>query len=244
MNQTTSNEKPSLCKARRLWQNRLIIGIGSTITTKNVTSKTSSNHLKFSIDYYSSVSGPPRLGVVVVIVSYSVIRTTPGTGSSITSMIVSSTTAAFCLGGFFGAIFATVFRGRLFGVPRFAAFLREGWSLGLHFLNFARKLGALLPTFCNLFARRKTLLCFDHSCFLSAAEQSTRQYPSAICHATLNLAPAAGHQNPPAVSAIKNGGSPSNSILISDTLVVVFCPQKRLSFGSPALCRVALTLGR
>jgi hypothetical protein len=45
-------------------------------------------------------------------------------------MIVSSTTAAFCLGGFLGAIFATVFRGRLFGVPRFAAFLREGWSLG------------------------------------------------------------------------------------------------------------------
>src|SRR4029077_6094744 len=34
----SSSEKPSLCKARRLWQKRLIIGIGSTITTKNVTS--------------------------------------------------------------------------------------------------------------------------------------------------------------------------------------------------------------
>ena len=100
---------------------------------------TSSNHLKFSLDYYSSVSGPPRLGVVVVIVSYSVTRTTPGTGSSITSMIVSSTTAAFCLGGFLGAIFATVFRDRLFGVARFATFLREGLARGFpRFATFLR----------------------------------------------------------------------------------------------------------
>jgi hypothetical protein len=79
------------------------------------------------IDYYSSVSGPgPRLGVVVLIVSYSVTRTTPGTGSSITSMIVFSMTGTPCLGAFLGAIFATVFGGRFFGVARFAAFVRAG----------------------------------------------------------------------------------------------------------------------
>ena len=185
------------------------------------------------------------MGVVVVIVSYSVIRTTPGTGSSITSMIVSSTTAAFCLGGFLGAIFATVFRGRLFGVPRFAAFLREGWSLGFpRFETLRESLERCFPRFATFLRVARRFFALTIAVFLSAAEQSTRQYPSAICHATLNLAPAVGHQNPPAVSAIKNGGSPSNSILISDTLVVVFCPQKRLSFGSPALCRVGLTLGR
>lgn len=44
-------------------------------------------------NYCSSVSGPaPGLGVVVRTDSYSVTRTTPGTGSSITSMIVFSTT--------------------------------------------------------------------------------------------------------------------------------------------------------
>jgi len=73
------------------------------------------------IDYYSSVSGPPRLGVVILTVSYSVTRTTPGTGSSTTSMIVSSMTGTLCLPTFLGAFFAEVFRGRFFGAPREAA---------------------------------------------------------------------------------------------------------------------------
>ena len=77
------------------------------------------------IDYYSSVSGPaPSLGVVVLIVSYSVTRTTPGIGSSITSMIVSSTTGTSCLGVFLNAFFAMAFGGRFFGVARFVGFLR------------------------------------------------------------------------------------------------------------------------
>ena len=47
------------------------------------------------VGYFSSVPGPaPGLGVIVLIVSYSVTRTTPGIGSSITSMIVSSMTGA------------------------------------------------------------------------------------------------------------------------------------------------------
>src|SRR5207247_10633886 len=63
--------------------------------------------------------GPaPRLRVVVLIVSYSVTRTTPWTGSSTTSMIVSSMTGTPCLGAFLGAIFAAVFRARFFGVAR------------------------------------------------------------------------------------------------------------------------------
>jgi hypothetical protein len=82
------------------------------------------------VDYRSSVSGSdPRLGVVTLIVSYSVTRTTPGTGSSITSIIVSSTTGTLCLGAFLGAIFAVVFRTRLFGVACIAAFLRAGLAL-------------------------------------------------------------------------------------------------------------------
>src|SRR5271167_1135856 len=64
--------------------------------------------------YGSAVSGPaPRLGsrpdeigVPVRIDSYSVTTTTPGTGSSITSMIVSSTGTITCLGAFLGACLA------------------------------------------------------------------------------------------------------------------------------------------
>jgi hypothetical protein len=82
------------------------------------------------IDHHSSVSGPtPRLEGVILIVSYSVTRTTPGAGSSITSMIVSSMTGTPCLGAFLGAIFAAVFRGRFFVVARFAAFLRAGLAV-------------------------------------------------------------------------------------------------------------------
>ena len=109
--------------------------------------------------YCSSVSGPtPRLGsrpdemgVPVRIDSYSVTTTTPGTGSSITSMIVSSTGTTTCLGPFLGAFRAAVFGGRFFltagfgaalparrtldfacfGVVRFAAFLRAGLALAL-----------------------------------------------------------------------------------------------------------------
>ena len=136
----SSNEKSASCKAKRLWKKRLIIGVGWARSQRRRDIEwMSSNHFKFSIDYYSSVSGPTRLGVVVVIVSYSVTRTTPGTGSSITSMIVSSTTAAFCLGGFLGAIFPAVFRGCLFGVARFATFLRESLARGFpRFATFLR----------------------------------------------------------------------------------------------------------
>ena len=54
------------------------------------------------VDYYSSISGPPRLGVVRLTVSYSVTRTTPGTGSSTTSMIVSSMTGTLNRSGLIG----------------------------------------------------------------------------------------------------------------------------------------------
>jgi len=97
---------------------------------------------------HSSVSGPaPGLGVVVLIVSYSVTRTTPGTGSSTTSMIVSSITGTPFLGAFLGAIFAAVFAARFFGVARFDAFLRAGLVLAFPrfeaFLRVARRFLAL-----------------------------------------------------------------------------------------------------
>ena len=96
-------------------------------------------------------SRPDEMGVAVRIDSYSVTTTTPGTGSSITSMIVSSTGTITCLGVFLGAFLAAVFGGRFFltagfgpalperwtldfasfGVARFAAFLRAGLTLAL-----------------------------------------------------------------------------------------------------------------
>jgi hypothetical protein len=108
--------------------------------------------------YCSSVSAPVRgfasrsdeMGVAVRIVSNSATTTTPGTGSSITSMIVSSTgTSTTCLGAFLGAFLAAIFDGRcflamgfaapptarrtldfgFFGVVRFVAFLRAGLAL-------------------------------------------------------------------------------------------------------------------
>ena len=96
-------------------------------------------------------SRPDEMGVAARIVSYSVTRTTPGTGSSITSMIVSSTGTTTCLGAFLGAFLAAVFSGRFFltagfGLPlparltldfaffavvRFGAVLRAGLALAL-----------------------------------------------------------------------------------------------------------------
>jgi len=127
------------------------------------------------IDCYSSVSGPtPRLGVVVLIVSYSVTRTTPGTGSSITSMIVSSTTGTFCPGAFLGANFALDFRGRFSGLARFAAFLREGLALAFPrfeaFLRVATRFVALAMAVSSKVCRRAIRL--------------SQHYPSAIGHAT------------------------------------------------------------
>ena len=126
--------------------------------------------------YCSSVSGPvpglgsrsDEMGVAVRIVSYSVTTTTPGAGSSITSMIVSSTgTSTTCLGAFLGAFLAAIFDGRcflamgfaapltarrtldfaFFGVVRFVAFLRAGLALALPrfelFLRVATRFFAL-----------------------------------------------------------------------------------------------------
>jgi hypothetical protein len=107
---------------------------------------------------------PGEMGCAVRTVSYSVTTTTPGTGSSITSMIVVSTgTSAACLDAFLAAIFGDRFflaggfvtlmpGGRtldfvLFGGVRFAAFLRAGLALaGTRFelfLRAARRLFAL-----------------------------------------------------------------------------------------------------
>jgi hypothetical protein len=110
------------------------------------------------IDYFSFVAGPVpslrsasppgEMGVAVRTDSYSVTTTTPGTGSSITSMIVVSTGTSTT---FLGAFLAAVFGGRFFlaagfvvlmparrtldfaffGIARFAAFLRAGLALAL-----------------------------------------------------------------------------------------------------------------
>src|SRR6202162_1875602 len=87
------------------------------------------------------------MGVAVRIDSYSVTTTMPGTGSSITSMIVSSTGKTTCLGAFLAAFFGGRFfltagfgpalpeRCTLdfafFGIVRFAAFLRPRLALAL-----------------------------------------------------------------------------------------------------------------
>jgi hypothetical protein len=96
----------------------------------------------------------PRLGVVVLIVSYSVTRTTPGTGSSTTSMIVSSMTGTPCLGAFLGAIFVRVFGGRFFGVARLDAFLRAGLALAFPrfeaFLRVARFFALAMTVPCEV----------------------------------------------------------------------------------------------
>jgi hypothetical protein len=105
--------------------------------------------------YCSSVSGPTlrlglrldKTGVPNRTDSYSVTTTVPGTGSSITSMIVSSTgTSTACLGAFLAAVFGVrFFLAAAFGVVLaartldlaffdvvgFAAFLRAGLALAL-----------------------------------------------------------------------------------------------------------------
>ena len=116
---------------------------------------------------------PPReFGLTVRIDSYSVTTTTPGTGSSITSMIVVSTGAcATPLSSFVGAFLAAVFGGFFFlatgfvavltarptldfafvGAARFAAFLRAGFALAL-------------PRFELFFATRFFALAMAVSC--------------------------------------------------------------------------------
>ena len=124
------------------------------------------------IDYYSSVSGPPRLGVVRLTVSYSVTRTTPGTGSSTTSMIVSSMTGTLCLPTFLGAFFAEVFRGRFFVVARFAIFLREDLALALP------RFEAFLRVATRFFALAMAVSCKDYRRAID------KDYPSVIRRAT------------------------------------------------------------
>ena len=130
--------------------------------------------------YCSSVSGPAsglgsrsdERGVAVRIVSYSVTTTTPGTGSSITSMIVSSTgTSTTCLGAFLGAFLAAIFDGRWFLGHGFRGTPDRTPDLGLCLFRrrtlcglLARRLGAGLATFRAFLARRNALLCFGHDC--------------------------------------------------------------------------------
>src|SRR5580692_2844256 len=97
-----------------------------------------------AVVYCSSVS-ESGLGLVAVIVSDSVTRMTPGTGSSITSTIVSSTIGFRCLGAFFGAFFKVFFdvtlaaglRVFFLGAARLTAFLRAGLAF-LPFTAFLR----------------------------------------------------------------------------------------------------------
>ena len=84
------------------------------------------------------------MGVAVRIVSYSVTTTTPGTGSSITSMIVSSTpTSATCSGDFLGVLLAESFDGRCFLALGFAAPLTLDFAC-FDFVRFAAFLRAAL----------------------------------------------------------------------------------------------------
>ena len=126
------------------------------------------------------------MGVAVRIISYSVTTTTPGIGSSITSMIVSSTgTPTTCLGGFVGAFLAATFDGRCFlamgfaasltldfacfGFVRFAAFLRAGLALALPrlelFLRVATRFFALaMVVTCEVCRRQaKSWISFSHN---------------------------------------------------------------------------------
>jgi hypothetical protein len=122
------------------------------------------------------------MGVSVRIDSYSVTTTTLGAGSSITSMIVSSTGTTTCLGAFLGAFLAAVFGGRFFltagfgaplpagrtldfaalGVVRFAAALRVGLALALPrfelFLRVATRFFALaMAISCEVCRRQANL---------------------------------------------------------------------------------------
>ena len=123
--------------------------------------------------YCSSVSGPvpglgsrsDEMGVAVRIVSYSVTTTTPGTGSSITSMIVSSTGTTTCLGAFLGA-FLPRSSMAAFSWPWVSGHPDRTPDLGLCLFRrralcclLARRLGAGLATFRAFLARRNALLC-------------------------------------------------------------------------------------
>jgi len=128
------------------------------------------------------------MGVAVRIISYSVTTTTPGIGSSITSMIVSSTgTPTTCLGGFVGAFLAATFDGRCFlamgfaasltldfacfGFVRFAAFLRAGLALALPrlelFLRVATRFFALAMVVTCEVCRRQAKSCFVFAQFVT-----------------------------------------------------------------------------
>src|SRR6476660_762348 len=73
------------------------------------------------------------MGVAIQIVSCSVTTTTPGIGSSITSMIVSSTgTSTTCLGA---AFLVAIFDGRCFLAMGFAAPLTARWTLDFAFFG-------------------------------------------------------------------------------------------------------------
>jgi len=94
-------------------------------------------------------------------------------------MIVSSMTGAPRLGAFLGAIFATVFGGRFFGVARFAAFLRAGLALAFPrfeaFLRVATRFFALaMAVSCEVCRRRPNF----------EAIQLSQNYPAAIRRAT------------------------------------------------------------
>jgi len=127
------------------------------------------------------------MGVAVRIVSYSVTTTTPGAGSSITSMIVSSTgTSTNCLGVFLGTFLAAIFDGRCFLVIGFAApltfdfvcfgfvclaaFLRAGLALALPrlelFFRVATRFFVLaMAVSCELCRPASQVLDFGHAHF-------------------------------------------------------------------------------
>jgi hypothetical protein len=140
------------------------------------------------------------MGVTVRIVSCSVTTTTPGTGSSITSMIVSSTgTSTTCLGAFLGAFLAAIFDGRcflamgfaapltarrtldfaFFGVVRFVAFLRAGLALAWPrfelYLRVATRFFALAMIAPCEICRRQADLESSQLCrhYLSVIRQAT-----------------------------------------------------------------------
>jgi hypothetical protein len=94
-------------------------------------------------------------------------------------MIVSSMTGTPRLCAFLGAIFATVFGGRFFGVARFAAFLRAGLTLAFPrfeaFLRVATRFFALaMAVSCEVCRRRPNF----------EAIQLSQNYPAAIRRAT------------------------------------------------------------
>jgi hypothetical protein len=99
------------------------------------------------------------MGVAVRIDSDSVTTTTLGTGSSITSMIVSSTGTTTCLGAFLGAF---GFRSTTARTPDLGLCLFRRHALcGL----LARRLDACLAAFRAFLARRDTLLCIAKEAF-------------------------------------------------------------------------------